>query len=307
MKQTRLGTRGSKLALKQADMVTAALAAVFPGSDVSRTVITTKGDQILDIALSKIGDKGLFTKAVDEALLSGEIDVGVHSLKDLPSEIEKGLCIGAVLEREDPRDVLIAASGCGFSGLPRNAKLGTSSLRRTAQIKAKRPDIEVVPIRGNVETRIGKIETLGLDGIVLACAGVKRLGLERMITDRISPEMILPAVGQGVIGVVCREDDTETRDMLEKIHHPQTGCATVAERSFLHTVEGGCQVPVGCLAQVQGERITVSGLIASLDGTRVCADSLEGGIDAAEALGKGLGLKLLQAGGDEIIRKLRAE
>jgi len=301
MRRLKLGTRGSNLALRQAGFVADALQRTFPDLTLQTTIIKTRGDLRLDAAAPGIGDRGLFTGELEKELLNGSVDVAVHSLKDLPTCLEPGLCIGAVLKRENPLDVFVSESGFSFSGLPRGARIGTASLRRTAQIKALRPDITVVPLHGNVETRIKKMREQGLDAVVLAYAGVMRLGLEHMITEIIPPHIMLPAPGQGAIAVEAREHDGNALALLQKINDRQTSLETRAERAFLHRLHGGCQVPVGCLAQMQMERLSLQGCICSLDGTTLCTASIDGNAEDADALGTTLAERLLADGAASIL------
>ncbi len=305
MKSIILGSRGSKLALWQANYVASQLTRVVPDLDVEVKVIKTKGDKILDVALSRIGDKGLFTKEIEKELLDGSIDMAIHSMKDLPSQMAPGLCIGAVLKRENPGDVLISRQGYKFSDLPEGAIIGTSSLRRISQIRALRPDIVLVDIRGNIETRIRKMYEQELDGIVLAYAGVKRLGLEEKISDILPYNIMLPAVGQGAIAIEVRQGDTSNLELARSINHEPTNWATRTERSFLKVLEGGCQVPIGCYAEVSGENITVEGLVASLDGRRVFRESIQGKCQEADLIGRQLARDLLQKGAASVLAEIR--
>ena len=305
MKSIILGSRGSKLALWQANYVASQLTRVVPDLDVEVKVIKTKGDKILDVALSRIGDKGLFTKEIEKELLDGSIDMAIHSMKDLPSQMAPGLCIGAVLKRENPGDVLISRQGYKFSDLPEGAIIGTSSLRRISQIRALRPDIVLVDIRGNIETRIRKMYEQELDGIVLAYAGVKRLGLEEKISDILPHNIMLPAVGQGAIAIEVRQGDTSNLELARSINHEPTNWATRTERSFLRVLEGGCQVPIGCYAEVSGENITVEGLVASLDGRRVFRGSIQGKCQEADLIGRQLARDLLQKGAASVLAEIR--
>lgn len=306
MMQLKLGTRGSQLALWQARAVADRIEACYPDLKVELTVIKTTGDKILDVALSRIGDKGLFTKDLEKALLVGEIDLAVHSLKDLPSDLGEGLKLAAVLPREYPGDVLISLEGRALNDLPPGSVLGTSSLRRSAQIKRARPDLTIVDIRGNVETRIKKVQENGMDGIVLAYAGVKRLGLDQWISEKIPLELILPAVGQGVIVIETREKDTEISKLLELINDQQTFDEIQAERAFLRLLEGGCQVPIAALARSDGDNIDLQGLVASLDGGTMIKDRISGPIAAAAELGVQLAEQILAAGGGDILNSIKA-
>lgn len=302
MNRLRLGTRGSQLALWQANKVAAELRGHIPGLEIETVIIKTKGDKILDVALSKIGDKGLFTREIENALLSGEVDLAVHSMKDLPSFLAPGLALGAVLQREDPRDVLVSHHDCTLAGLPRNGIVGTSSLRRIAQLKNLRPDIRITDLRGNVETRIRKMAEQRLDAIILAYAGVLRLGLTDNITEVIATEQVLPAVGQGAIAVEVRADDEAVAAIIGNINHMPTFIATQAERSFLCELEGGCQVPIGCLGRVNGPDLVLEGLIASLDGDVMLKDKMSGSVDHGEEMGRILARKLYEQGGREVLQ-----
>ncbi|MEN6350489.1 MAG: hydroxymethylbilane synthase [Syntrophomonas sp.] len=306
MKSLRLGTRGSKLALWQAEHLTREINRLRPDLNVDLQVIKTTGDKILDVALSKIGDKGLFTKELENELLAGKIDAAVHSMKDLPSKLEPGLCIGAALKRENPGDVLISHKNYKFNKLPVAARIGTSSLRRAAQLKAARPDLVILDLRGNVETRIRKMQEENLDAIILAHAGVKRLGLENMISDYLPFEIVLPAVGQGVIAVEARENDGEVLKLLQLVDDRETHISSQAERAFLREFEGGCQVPAASLAQLHGDKILVRGLIASLDGQEVHMKQMEGPAEEAELIGQRVARSLLEAGADKILEDIKS-
>jgi len=303
----RVGTRGSQLALWQADRVIELLAAA--GLAAERVVVRTTGDRILDTPLAKIGDKGLFTKELEERLLDGAIDLAVHSLKDLPTEIPGGLAIGAVLEREDPSDALVCPAGRRLDELPEGGRVGTSSLRRRAQILLRRPDLEVRDLRGNVPTRLSKLDNGDYDAAVMARAGLLRLGLGSRITETIDPAVILPAVGQGAIGVETRELTPSTRAWLEVLDHPSTHLATTAERALLARLEGGCQIPIGALATWEGRRLRLRGLVAGLDGEQVVRGDETADVDSrhdAEKLGESLALRLLGQGADRILDGVRA-
>ena len=304
MQTIRLGTRGSKLALRQAELAADALKAAVPGIAVELFIIKTTGDKILDTPLSAIGDKGLFTKEIELALLDNSIDMAVHSCKDLPSELAPGLAISAVLPRENPCDVLLCAAGYTFETLPQSARVGTSSLRRTAQLKALRPDLVVLPLRGNVETRIQKMQTEGLDAIVLAYAGIARLGLMEKVTQLLSADLMLPSPGQGAIAIEAHTGDTEISELLKKINDAKTGCEVRAERSFFLRLHGGCQAPVGCLARADRNTVSITGMIASLDGQQIFRDTIKGNSLEAEMLGLQLAERLLAAGADGVLKEL---
>jgi len=305
MQKLRLGTRGSRLAIWQAGCVAGEINKVIPDIDIEIKVIRTKGDKILDVALSKIGDKGLFTREIENALLDGEIDLAVHSMKDLPSFLAPGLTLGAVLKRENPQDVLISHKGYTISSMPSNGLVGTSSLRRIAQLRALRPDLRTIDLRGNVETRIKKMEEQDLDGIILAYAGVKRLGFKGQISEIISTDSILPAVGQGAIAIEVRENDDETLKIISHINDKNTDLETKSERSLLRELEGGCQVPIASLAHIEGDKLHLVALVASMDGQIVIKDSLSGDIDQAAEIGKLLAQSLLNRGADRILEEIK--
>jgi len=307
MKQLIIATRGSQLALAQANWVRDTLMAAHPGLEVSLSIIKTKGDKILDAPLAKVGGKGLFVKEIEDALLSGAAGLAVHSMKDMPAEMPEGLCIAAVSQREDARDVLVSNHGGGLSALPAGARVGTSSLRRGAQAKAVRPDIELVSIRGNVPTRLRKLAEDNLDGVILAAAGIRRLGLAPEVLSHIEPDQMLPAVGQGALALETREDDDQTRALLACLHHQDTADATVCERAFLARLEGGCQGPIAGHATVAGGQVHMSGLVAGLDGVRVIKKSGRADRAGAAALGVELAEEILAAGGGEILQEVYGE
>jgi hydroxymethylbilane synthase len=299
-----IGTRGSELALWQADWVRSALTQRFPGTAVELSVIKTQGDKILDVPLAKVGGKGLFVKEIEEALLQGRADLAVHSMKDMPSEIPAGLVIGAVPEREIPTDVLIARGGLTLSELPAGGVVGTSSLRRAAQLRHLRPDLEVVPLRGNVETRIRKLDTHQLAAVVLAAAGVKRLGLAHLVTEHLDPERMLPAVGQGALCIEIRQEDPRIGPMVAALDHPATRTVVSGERAFLKRLQGGCQVPIAGHGRLDGTHLTLSGLVADVDGGTVIRDRLSGPAASAEGIGNELAEALLRRGADGILKNL---
>ncbi|HNX92050.1 MAG TPA: hydroxymethylbilane synthase [Syntrophomonas sp.] len=307
MQVLRLGTRGSKLALWQAEYVARELSSRLAGVDIQIITIKTKGDKILDVPLAQIGDKGLFTREIENELLDGTIDLAVHSMKDLPSLLGEGLCLGAVMPREDPHDVFISTRHQSLASLPAGATIGTSSLRRAAQLKKIRPDIKLVNMRGNVETRIRKMEEQELDGIILAYAGVKRLGYENFIKEIIAEEDILPAVGQGAVAIELRADDKETYRLVQTINDHDTWLETTAERAFLARLEGGCQVPIACLAKKEEHHLKINGLVASLDGSRVYKASLECGFDDVASNGRQLAEQLLARGAGQILDEIRLQ
>lgn len=305
----RIGTRGSRLALWQADEVARRLAAARPGLRTERVVLKTPGDRILDTPLSRIGDKGLFTKDVEVALLEGRVDLAVHSLKDLPTKLPPGLALAAVLEREDPRDVLVSPSGRPLAELPAGARLGTSSLRRRAQLLALRRDLRIEDLRGNVPTRIAKAQGGEYDGVVLARAGVVRLGLAGKITEVFAPERLLPAVGQGAIAVEARAGDATTAGLLFGLDHRPTRLAVEAERAFLGRLAGGCQAPIGALGTLSGARLRLVGMVADLDGSTVVRGAEEGDATTepeARALGEHLAECLLERGARDLLARILA-
>jgi len=299
-----IGTRGSKLALWQAEWVRSAIRQRFPGVAVELSVIKTQGDKILDVPLAKVGGKGLFVKEIEDALLQGRADVAVHSMKDMPSEIPAGLVIGAVPERETPTDVLLSRNGLPLRELPAGSVIGTSSLRRAAQLRHLRPDLEVVPLRGNVETRIRKLDTDPLAAVVLAAAGIKRLGLEHRVTEHLDDERMLPAVGQGALCIEVREQDPRVGPMVAALDHPATRTVVSGERAFLKRLQGGCQVPIAGHGRLDGAHFTLTGLVADVDGSTVIKHRLSGPASAAERVGIELAEILLNRGADEILKNL---
>ena len=296
-----IGTRSSKLALWQADYIACRLHEKHPSLIVEEKRMTTQGDRILDAPLAKIGGKGLFTKELETAMLAGEIDIAVHSLKDMPTEVPEGLVITAITERYDPGDAVVSPRYQTLAALPPGAKVGTSSLRRRAQLLAARPDLTLFDLRGNVNTRLEKLDAGEYDAIILAAAGLKRLGFEDRITEVLPRALCLPAVGQGALAIEARRDDHEVRKLVDFLRdEAMTDCAA-AERAFLETVEGGCQVPVGVYAAVDGDQLSVEAVIASLDGRQRFRDTRTGPRQEARALGRELANVLLDAGGIEIL------
>lgn len=299
-----IGTRGSPLALRQSTWVKETLAEAHPQLRFDLEIIKTTGDKILDCPLSAIGGKGLFVKEIEEALLSGRIDLAVHSMKDMPGDLPEGLMIGAVPVREDPRDVFISRDHRLLKDIPNRKKIGTSSLRRKAQLLHQRPDLEIVSLRGNLDTRIKKIETEGLAGIILAAAGIHRMGLQDRISQYLEFEISLPAVGQGALALEIREADLRLKTLLNVINHQATALCTQAERSFLHRLQGGCQVPIAGHAWIKGERIIMKGLIADLNGEDLYTDRIEGPLTESGALGFRLAERLLLTGGKEVLDRV---
>ncbi len=293
----RVGTRGSALARAQTGQVIARLKEQWPGLEVEMVVITTKGDLTLDTPLHQVGGKGLFVKEIEEALLAGEIDLAVHSAKDVPAELPAGLGLVAHPRRADPRDALISREGLALERLPRGARVGSSSLRRVFQLRHLRPDLQVEPLRGNVDTRLRRLEEGRFDAIVLAAAGLGRLGLADRVTEYLDPEVFIPAVGQGALALEARCDDARTRELAAAIDDEETALALAAERAFLAGIEGGCQVPAGAHARLMGDRLVLSGFLASPDGAFFARDRVEGpsGREEAVRLGNALAERLLAA------------
>lgn len=306
----KIGTRGSKLALWQANWVRSAIRDSRPDlgeKDIELVIIKTKGDKILDVPLAKVGGKGLFVKEIEEALLDGRIDLAVHSMKDMPSEIPEGLCIGAVPEREIPQDVLVSKNGMVFSELPRGAHIGTSSLRRAAQILSARPDMDILPLRGNLDTRLRKLRTENLDAIILAAAGIKRLGLEDQITEYLDESIMLPAVGQGALCIESRENDPEIGPIVSELDHQETRTVVMGERAFLHRLEGGCQVPIAAHGKIEGDLFVLAGLVAGVGGQPMFRVTQTGPVAESEAVGVALADRLLKMGAGEILENLKTE
>lgn len=306
MKTIVVGTRDSELALVQTYYVIDELKKRHPGHRFEVRKIKTEGDKILDVTLAKIGDKGLFVKEIEHALLAGEIDFAVHSMKDVPTDVPPGLVIAAVTRREDPRDCYIAKDGVTpLKAAPRGAVIGTSSLRRRAQLLHFRPDLRIVPLRGNLNTRFHKLREQDMDGIVLARAGVLRLGWEGRITEVLDFSICLPAVGQGALGVEARQDDAEILGILACLNDPPTAAAVAAERAFLSRLEGGCQVPVGAYGRLESGVLVLSGVVAGTDGSVLLKGELSGAPSQAEKLGLELAEKLLAKGADHILSTVR--
>jgi len=299
-----VGTRGSRLAVQQAEWVQARLREVAPGVTVALQRIKTSGDMIVDVPLAAIGGKGLFVKEIEEALLRGEIDLAVHSMKDVPTILPDGLDILCVPAREDPRDVLISREAVPLDQLPRGSRVGTSSLRRQAQLLHHRPDLTVQLLRGNLDTRLRKLRNGEYDAIVLAAAGLRRMGWANEVTEYLPPEVSLPAIGQGALGLEGRRDDGFVRDLVAPLEHPPTRTAVTAERALLERLEGGCQVPIAAHATIKGDTLILDGLIASVDGQRFIRDMVQGPVPDACALGVQLAEKLLARGGAPILNDI---
>lgn len=300
----KIGTRQSALALWQAEYVAKCLREKYPGLRVELIKMTTKGDRILDAPLSKIGGKGLFTKALETAMLERRTDIAVHSLKDMPAIVPEGLAIACITKRFNPGDAFVSNKYDRFEQLPRGAVIGTSSLRRKAQLLALRPDLTIRDLRGNVNSRLAKLDAGEYDAVILACAGLKRLGFGDRIKEVVSQEDLLPAVGQGALAIEAREGDEEVLDLIKFLNDEDTRTAATLERSFLARVEGGCQVPVGVYAQVKEGGIEAEAVIASLDGAKVYRGKITGSLEEAPALGRQLAESLLADGALEIMQEL---
>lgn len=306
-KKIKVGTRGSKLALIQAENVRNILKNSFPGLDVELEIIKTKGDKILNSPLSRINDRGLFTKDLEKALIKKEIDVAVHSLKDLPTELPENLTLGAVLKRGEVSDVIISKNNRKLKELTASDIFGTSSLRRKAQLLHYNKDFKIINIRGNVDTRLRKMEEGYCDVLVLAGAGILRAGYEEKIIEYIDPDIIMPSVCQGIIGIENRKDDDYTSGILKQINHNNTYISALAERAFLKTIEGGCQVPCGCVTSIRGNIFSIKGLISDLDGNEVIKRGLSGVLESADKIAEELGLQILNEGGRKILDNIRGK
>ena len=297
-----IATRGSMLALWQAEWIKSELQQLDPELEIRLNKIKTTGDKILDVPLAQVGGKGLFVKEIEEAMLRGEADLAVHSMKDVPTDLPQGLHLSAITKREDPRDAFIAGKGIkSFRDLPRGAIIGTSSLRRICQLLHIRPDLRITQLRGNVDTRLRKLDEGQFDAVILAAAGVKRLGYSQRITEMIPPDISVPAIGQGAVGIECRVDDPFINNLLSKLDHKDTSICVKAERSFLKKLEGGCQVPIGAYAQIKDGTLTMDGLVGSLDGKTLIKEKIQGRPEDAESLGTQLAERLLAKGAKEIL------
>ncbi len=299
-----LGTRASKLALQQSQWFQAQVQAVAPDVTVTLLRIQTSGDKIVDVPLAKIGGKGLFVKEIEEALLNGEIDFAVHSMKDVPTQLPDGLEILCVPSREDSRDALISRTGCRFQELPVGARVGSSSLRRQSQFLHARPDLRIEMLRGNLDTRLKKLKEGQFDAIILAAAGLRRLGWTEEITEYLDPQLCLPAIGQGALGIEGRSNDVFVRSILSRLTHQPTQVAVTAERALLHRLEGGCQVPIAAYATLTNDQVHLEGLVASVDGKTVIRDAVQGTRAEAQVLGTRLAERLLARGADKILGEI---
>lgn len=302
--QLRIGTRGSVLAVTQAEHVAAELRRRYSDLAPVLVKIKTSGDKFAHIPLSRVGGKGLFIKEIEEALQDGKVDLAVHSMKDVPTEIAPGLTIAAILERKDPSDALISRQGKGLSALPTGARIGTSSLRRQAQLLNYRPDLTVVPLRGNLDTRLRKLGSEALDAVVVATAGVYRLGRQHEITEILPPEISLPAVGQGALGLEIREEDRKVHDLVAPLNHRPTELAVAAERAFLARLAGGCQVPIAAYGQLDGDDLRLTALVSMPDGTALVRGERQGPSAKGEEMGVALAEDLLGRGADRILGEL---
>jgi hydroxymethylbilane synthase len=305
-RKIKIGSRGSPLALWQANWIKGQLEKQYPDIPVEIVIIKTSGDKIQDVPLAKIGGKGLFVKEIEEALLRKDIDFAVHSMKDMPIKFPYALCIASVTKRENPFDALISKNNIKLDELPKGAKVGTGSLRRISQLLHYRPDLDLIPLRGNLDTRIKKLKTEGLDAIILAAAGLIRMGWEDKISEIIDPEILLPAMGQGAVGIEARKSDVDNQILLADLDDENTHLALDAERAIVTQLEGGCNVPIGAFATIEADEITVQGLVASLDGKILHKQVIKGNKVQAVKLGKELGEALIDMGGGEIMNKIKS-
>ncbi len=300
----KIATRKSPLALWQAEFVKAELEKIHSDLTIELIPMVTRGDKILDTPLAKIGGKGLFVKELEHAMLENRADIAVHSMKDVPMEFPDGLGLSIICKREDPRDAFVSNTFSHIDDLSYGAKVGTCSLRRQCQLKAKRPDIQILDLRGNVGTRLSKLDGGQYDAIILASAGLKRLGLSERIAHEIEPSWMLPAGGQGAVGIECRVNDQKTLDLLAPLNHSTTAIRVKAERAVNHSLQGGCQVPIGVFSTIEGEIITITGLVGEVDGSVIIQHKIQGGLPDAELLGIELAKMLLDSGAGEILSKL---
>jgi len=300
MSRIRIGTRGSALALAQSNWVKSQLEQHYLETEVELRIIKTSGDRFVDTPIQNLGNKGAFTKEIEDALLGGEIDLAVHSMKDLPTELPRGLAIAAMPKREDPRDVLVTREGNGLDDLPPGAALGTGSLRRKAQLLHHRADLAVVPIRGNVDTRLRKLDEGLFDGLVMAAAGLRRIGRADRISQFLGDEICVSAVAQGALGLESRQDDA-LRERLAFLHDPATSAEIAAERAMLDRLGGGCHVPIGARATMTGRALKIIGVVASVDGKQLCRGEATGAADQATELGDRLATELLSQGADKLL------
>ena len=302
-----IGTRGSPLALWQAHWVKSQLESLHDDLTVELVKIKTSGDKIQDVPLAKVGGKGLFTKEIEESMLRYETDIAVHSMKDVPVQFPPSLTLSVVTEREDPRDVLVSRKDLKLDQLPKGAKVGTGSFRRTTQLLNYRPDLEVVPMRGNLETRLKKLESERLDAIILAAAGLIRMDMADRITEFIETEIMLPGGGQGAVGIESRKEDLPTMNRIFLLDHEETHLALEAERGFLTRLQGGCQVPIGVYATIEGETLHLRGLVGSLDGKQILKAETKGSVEDPEGIGIQLAGEILEMGADKILKEVYGE
>ncbi len=306
MKKLRIGTRGSQLALWQANFIKSSIDDLFPELEVEIITIRTTGDRITDRPLSMVGGKGLFVKEIESALLNKEIDLAVHSMKDMPGELPQGLVIGAIPERENPFDVMISKDNKLLADYPAGARIGTSSLRRGSQLKAFRADLEIVSIRGNLDTRIKKLKSGEYDAIVLAAAGLIRLGQADEITQYLDETLMVPAVGQGALCIETRENDVDIAPVMAKLDHDPTRTCVIGERAFLKQIEGSCHIPVACFGEVKNDQVMLTALVASEDGQEVIKEQIVAHVDTIEDHGRKLANQLLEKGGKKILESLNS-
>jgi hydroxymethylbilane synthase len=301
----KVGTRGSKLALAQTRAVVESLKKVAPGITAEICVIKTSGDIMQDVSLLNIGGQGVFVKEIEDALTAGSIDLAVHSMKDVPGETPEGLKFAAILPREDVRDILVSRGNVKLEFMPRGARIGTGSLRRGAQIQAMLPDATIVPLRGNIDTRLKKIETENLAGVILAAAGMKRLGYMQRVSQYLPIELMLPAVGQGALGLQIRKTDSDLAGILTKLDHAPTAAEIAAERSYLRALGGGCRLPIAALGLLEGQRLSLEGLVAEPNGVSVVRDKVWGTSDEAEVMGRKLAGMIMEKGGKKLLNLVR--
>ena len=300
----RIATRKSPLALWQAHFVQSRLQQLYPHLQVELLPMSTKGDKILDSPLAKVGGKGLFVKELEQAILAGDADIAVHSMKDVPVEFPEGLGLTIICERDDPRDAFVSTGFASIAELPAGSRVGTSSLRRQCQLRAQRPDLQVIDLRGNVNSRLAKLDAGEYDAILLAAAGLKRLGLQERISALLPAELSLPANGQGAVGIECRLDDNELLSLLAPLEHPQTRQRVLAERAMNRALQGGCQVPIGAYAELEGDTLWLRGLVGLPDGSRILRAELRGAVGEPEALGQALAEQLLTQGAAELLAEV---